>query len=127
MLSFIVSAAESGRTVLELLRAHLRISWSQARRLVKEQSVVVAGAVCFDPGRRVKRGQRLEVRSASGRTDFQSVLRQPSNADQPVIRFADAHVVVVDKPAGLTTMRHPGEAAEFGARGRKYLPATLAD
>src|SRR5262249_39038041 len=24
-------------------------------------------------------------------------------------------------------MRHPYEAAEFGARGRRYLPATLAD
>ena len=39
------------------------------------------------------------------------------NSVHPVIRFADAQVVVVDKPAGLTTMRHPGEAAEFGARG----------
>jgi 23S rRNA pseudouridine1911/1915/1917 synthase len=45
----------------------------------------------------------------------------------PVVRFADAHVVVVDKPAGLTTMRHPDEAAEFGARARRFLPATLAD
>jgi 23S rRNA pseudouridine1911/1915/1917 synthase len=48
-------------------------------------------------------------------------------ANQPIVRFADAHVVVVDKPPGLTTMRHPYETAEFGARGRRYLPATLAD
>jgi 23S rRNA pseudouridine1911/1915/1917 synthase len=33
----------------------------------------------------------------------------------------------VDKPPGLTTMRHAEEAAEFGARARRYLPATLAD
>jgi 23S rRNA pseudouridine1911/1915/1917 synthase len=45
----------------------------------------------------------------------------------PVVRYADAHVVVVDKPAGLTTMRHPGEAAGFGRRARRYLPPTLAD
>jgi 23S rRNA pseudouridine1911/1915/1917 synthase len=45
----------------------------------------------------------------------------------PLIRYADAQVVVVEKPAGLTTMRHPEEAAEFGAHGRHYLPATLAD
>jgi 23S rRNA pseudouridine1911/1915/1917 synthase len=44
-----------------------------------------------------------------------------------VLRFADAHIVVVEKPAGLTTMRHPEEAAEFGARGRRFLPPTLAD
>ena len=48
-------------------------------------------------------------------------------ANKPIIRFADAHVVVVEKPPGLTTMRHPHEAAEFGPRGRRYLPATLAD
>jgi 23S rRNA pseudouridine1911/1915/1917 synthase len=48
-------------------------------------------------------------------------------ANQPVIRFADAHIVVVEKPAGLTTMRHPEEAAEFGTRGRRYLPSTLTD
>jgi 23S rRNA pseudouridine1911/1915/1917 synthase len=35
--------------------------------------------------------------------------------------------VVVEKPAGLTTMRHPEEAAEFGARAQRYLPPTLAD
>jgi 23S rRNA pseudouridine1911/1915/1917 synthase len=45
----------------------------------------------------------------------------------PRIRFADAHVVVVDKSAGLTTMRHPQEVAEFGRRARRYLPPTLAD
>jgi 23S rRNA pseudouridine1911/1915/1917 synthase len=45
----------------------------------------------------------------------------------PVIRYVDAHVVVVDKPPGLTTMRHAEEAAEFGARGRRFLPPTLAD
>jgi 23S rRNA pseudouridine1911/1915/1917 synthase len=44
-----------------------------------------------------------------------------------LVRFVDAHVVVVEKPAGLTTMRHPGEAAEFGARAQRYLPRTLMD
>ncbi len=46
---------------------------------------------------------------------------------KPIMRFADAHIVVVEKPAGLTTMRHPQEAAEFGPRGRRFLPPTLAD
>jgi 23S rRNA pseudouridine1911/1915/1917 synthase len=39
----------------------------------------------------------------------------------------DADVIVVDKPPGLTTMRHPNEAAEFGMRAQRYLPPTLAD
>jgi len=46
---------------------------------------------------------------------------------QPIIRYADKHLVVVDKPAGLTTMRHAEEAAEFGPRGKRFLPPTLAD
>jgi 23S rRNA pseudouridine1911/1915/1917 synthase len=36
-------------------------------------------------------------------------------------------LVVANKPAGLTTMRHKEEAAEFGERGKKFLPKTLAD
>jgi 23S rRNA pseudouridine1911/1915/1917 synthase len=42
------------------------------------------------------------------------------------IVYCDEHLVIVNKPAGLTTMRHPEEAAEFG-RGQRYLPLTLAD
>jgi 23S rRNA pseudouridine1911/1915/1917 synthase len=44
-----------------------------------------------------------------------------------VIRYLDEHIVVVDKPAGLTTMRHAEDVAEFGSRARRYLPSTLAD
>ena len=43
------------------------------------------------------------------------------------IIFVDEHIVVVDKPAGLTTVRHAHEAAEFGARAHRFLPATLVD
>ncbi|CAN5371232.1 hypothetical protein BH10PLA2_BH10PLA2_27370 [soil metagenome] len=43
------------------------------------------------------------------------------------ICFADESIVVVDKPPDLTTMRHAEEAAEFGKRGRRFLPTTLAD
>ena len=55
----------------------------------------------------------------------QPVAKRQTN--KPVIRFRDAHIVVVEKPPGQTTMRHAHEAAEFGARGRRFLPATLAD
>ena len=48
---------------------------------------------------------------------------------EPLIRiyYADDSIVVVDKPPDLTTMRHAEEAAEFGSRGRRFLPTTLAD
>jgi 23S rRNA pseudouridine1911/1915/1917 synthase len=53
--------------------------------------------------------------------------RKDRSQPSPLIRFADDSVVVVDKPAGLTTMRHAEEAAEFGARARRFLPPTLMD
>jgi len=58
-----------------------------------------------------------------GRTPSSSTSKLP----RPVIRFVDSHIVVVEKPAGLTTMRHAHEAAEFGARAQRFLPKTLAD
>jgi 23S rRNA pseudouridine1911/1915/1917 synthase len=41
--------------------------------------------------------------------------------------YADDQVAVVNKPAGLTTMRHDYEAAEFGRRAQRFLPRTLED
>jgi 23S rRNA pseudouridine1911/1915/1917 synthase len=41
-----------------------------------------------------------------------------------VVRYCDEHIVVVEKPAGLTTVRH---ADEVDARSRKFLPPTLVD
>src|SRR5262249_11850752 len=66
----------------------------------------------------VKPARRPGTRRHSGRTGARP---------RAVIRFADAHLVVVEKPPGLTTMRHREEAAEFGERGKRFLPATLAD
>jgi 23S rRNA pseudouridine1911/1915/1917 synthase len=68
-------------------------------------------------------------RKKPGSTNRSTPSRQtrPSPASGIKVVFADRHVVVVAKPAGLTTMRHPEETAEFGARARRFLPPTLAD
>ncbi len=44
-----------------------------------------------------------------------------------VLVYSDDSLVVVNKPAGLTTMRHSQEAEEFGERGKRFLPKTLVD
>ena len=54
-----------------------------------------------------------------------STLHAPRSSE-PEIVYSDDSVVVVNKPAGLTTMRHAEEAAEFG-KGKRFLPKTLAD
>jgi 23S rRNA pseudouridine1911/1915/1917 synthase len=55
--------------------------------------------------------------------------KKPEAGKEPrsAIWYADSEVVVVEKPAGLTTMRHADEEAEFGRRARRFLPPTLAD
>jgi 23S rRNA pseudouridine1911/1915/1917 synthase len=39
----------------------------------------------------------------------------------------DKDVLVVEKPAGLTTVRHASERAEFGDRAQRFLPTTLLE
>jgi len=43
------------------------------------------------------------------------------------VRYLDDHIVVTDKPAGLTTVRHRSEVEEMGNRAKKFLPPTLVD
>jgi 23S rRNA pseudouridine1911/1915/1917 synthase len=146
--NFIVSRAEAGRTVAEYLRARLGLQPGDVRRMVGAGLVQLGKSPCLDSNLRLRRGQRLAIRPPQrGQSKGKQAkpLRQPDESKRrpdrdvprstlpaprgprPIIRFADAHVVVVDKPAGLTTMRHAEEAAEFGQRGRRFLPPTLAD
>jgi 23S rRNA pseudouridine1911/1915/1917 synthase len=97
----------------------------------------LGAVVCRNPMAQVRRGQRVTVkgptRSASSRSGGEvkpsrrNDRRKAAAGPRLTIRFMDADVIVVDKPPGVTTMRHPKEAAEFGARAQRYLPATLAD
>src|SRR5437868_10471994 len=106
--TFVVAPAESGRPLAQALRERLALSWSAARRLVRERRVRVAGRPCLDPARRLTPGQRVEVEQPAPAT-----LASPAAPPRPAgiaVCFQDAQVGVVDKPAGLTTMRHPDEA-----------------
>jgi 23S rRNA pseudouridine1911/1915/1917 synthase len=120
MAHFIVNAAEAGTPVLQVVRARQKLSWSQAKRLFAQRLVRIAGVPCPDPTRRLRRGQHVDIQEPK------PVERAaPSIAIE--VRYIDDHIIVVEKPSGLTTMRHPEEAREFGARARKFLPPTLAD
>src|SRR5437870_9700339 len=126
--AFVVSRAESGQTVAAVLRARLALSWSAVRRLIDAGWVRVGHSVCRDAGRRLKPGQQLFVQLPADRAKpvgephrAKSNVHEPKNQGfVPVIRYTDAQVVVVEKPAGLTTMRHAYEAAEFTSRPRRY-------
>jgi 23S rRNA pseudouridine1911/1915/1917 synthase len=137
---FIVGGSEAGLPVGACLSSRLSLPRAVVRRLLRDGHVRVNGAPCDDPHRRLQRGQRVQVRlpksskSPSGggkppetrHTRGASALRSMTGPG-PTIRYADKHIVVVDKPAGLTTMRHAEEIAEFGKRAKRFLPPTLAD
>lgn len=133
---FVVARPESGRTLAAVLRARLGLSWSRARQLVEHRQVRVNGQTCPDAARRLKSGQRVEIvepkrgHANPAKGPKRSATHLTIERDMPSgigVRHADDAVVVVDKPAGLTTMRHADEAAEFGPRGKRFLPKTLVD
>ena len=108
----------AGVTVAALLRKHHPDrSWSAVRKLVAGRRVRVNGDQCLDPARRLKAGDTVEVLD-------QPLPKLPAREDI-VIRHLDRHVVVVEKPAGIPTVRHPAER-EWPAQ-RKALVPTLDD
>jgi 23S rRNA pseudouridine1911/1915/1917 synthase len=130
---FIVGRNESGRPVDACLCERLSLPRRDVRRLLRERQVRVNGAPCVDPHRRLQRGQRVQVRlpASPQKKDKPAPHHRsptsPPHGPRPIVRYADEHLVVVEKPAGLTTMRHAEDVAEFGERARRFLPPTLAD
>jgi 23S rRNA pseudouridine1911/1915/1917 synthase len=113
-----ITQAQTGFTLAKLLRSHLAgKSWSEVRRLVETRHVRIDGELCLDAARRLKEGQAVEVLEQS--------LAKPRQQEAVVIRHLDAHVVVVEKPAGVCTVRHPSER-HWPAR-RKALSPALED
>jgi 23S rRNA pseudouridine1911/1915/1917 synthase len=101
-----------------VLRARLPgQSWSAVRALVAARRVKVLGELCLDPARRLKEGDAVEL-----------LARPEPRPRQPAmiaLRHLDEHLVVVEKPAGISTVRHPSERA-WNA-DRKALSPTLED
>lgn len=113
-----VAETQAGQTVAALLRALLPgHSWNEVRRLVAVRRVRLNEELLLDPARRVKVGDRLEL--------LAKPLPPPRHEAELVLRHIDAHVVVVEKPSGVSTVRHPTER-EWTAE-RRALSPTLED
>ncbi len=111
---FHVLPKQENQTIAAALRQWLPgQSWGQIRKLMKGRQVMVSGNLCVDAGRRLK----LQ--------DVIKILPQPSapppKADDIGIRYLDEHVVVVEKPPGLTSNRHKDEL-QWPAKRRQLQP-----
>lgn len=119
---FEVAANETGHTLAKVLRSRLhefQLSWNQVRDLITNRRVKVGDALSTDPARRLKEGERVEL--------LTKAVHRPKSATTEglVIRHLDEHVVVVEKPSGVNTVRHPSEL-EWPDKHRELDP-TLQD
>jgi len=119
---FTVIVPEAGHTLAKVLRSRLHESlpsWNDVRSMITGRRVKVGDALCTDPSRRLKEGEIVELLS-------NSVYRpKTATAEGLVVRHLDDHVIVVEKPAGVNSVRHPSEL-EWPDKHRQLDP-TLQD
>jgi 23S rRNA pseudouridine1911/1915/1917 synthase len=116
--TFPVLPEQAGTTLAAFLRPHLPgRSWSEVRRLIATRRVRIGGELYLDPARRLREGEAVEL--------LDRPLPPPHQQEAIAIRHLDEHVVVVEKPSGVATVRHPTERT-WSAR-RKALSPTLED
>lgn len=143
-IQFLVERFESGQTVSELLRKRYKLTWTRAKRLVEGGHIRVAGQTTRAPEQRVKSGNRfwiaagvLEIKQAPGQETKAKITAAKKAAPKPKKKieapppgieliYSDDAVVVVNKPAGLTTSRSKEDREEFGP-GQRFLPKTLEE
>jgi 23S rRNA pseudouridine1911/1915/1917 synthase len=94
----------AGKTVAAVVRDRAGEPWSVVKRWVETGKVSLDGATVTAIDHRVRGGQRVEVRLSAPRP------RDPTREAELV--FDDAHVVVIDKPAGISSV--PYEDREAG-------------
>ena len=116
------TADADGATVTALVKARTGAAWSQVKRWVERGKVFVDGAPVTSEAARVRAGQRVEVRLAAP--------RPRDDTREGTLVYDDAHVVVIDKPAGVNSVpyeeRETGTAMDLirGAWRRMGKPAT---
>jgi len=113
---------EPNVTVAAFVKAHADVPWTVAKKHVASGKVFVDGAVVTAIDHRLLAGQTVELRMAAPRP------RDPER--EGVLVYDDAHVVVIDKPAGINSVpyeeRETGTAMDLvrGAWRRMGKPAT---
>ncbi len=110
--TFTVTSEQASQTLAALLRQWLPgQSWSQVRQLVAGRRVKLNGELWLDDARRLKTGDAVELLARPQ--------RETELSDQLVLRHVDEHVVVVEKPSGIATVRHPAERDWLEPRRRR--------
>jgi 23S rRNA pseudouridine1911/1915/1917 synthase len=115
---FHVSPLVAGRTVAAALREWLPgRSWSDLRALLRSRRIQLNGNLCMDEGRRLAENDVVKVLAHSA--------PKPPDEHDVRLQYLDQHVVVVEKPAGITSTRHAEE--QTWSKRRRQLRPTLEE
>jgi 23S rRNA pseudouridine1911/1915/1917 synthase len=112
----------AGETVTAFVKAKTGEPWSQVKRWCERGKIFVDGAAVTDEAARLKAGQQVEVKLGAP--------RPRDETKEGTLVFDDAHVVVIDKPSGVSSVpyeeRETGTAMDLirGAWRRIGMPAT---
>lgn len=99
-------------------------SWGHVQQYIQQRHVQVNGNLCLDQARRVSDKDVVKL--------WQQPLPKPIAADQLRIPYLDEHIVVVEKPAGITSVWHreerlmPARRRQLQPTLEELLPAALA-
>lgn len=109
-----LNPSHRGQTVLTALRSLLpESSWGQVRRQVESRHLQINGNLCCDPARKLQGNEVLKW--------WREALPKPVEPKDLKIPYLDSHLLVVEKPAGITSVRH-FEERDLPARRRQLQP-----
>jgi 23S rRNA pseudouridine1911/1915/1917 synthase len=103
-----------GQTVAAAIKKlQTEASWGQVKRWIAKRHIEVNGNLCIDEARRVQAGDVIKV--------YPKPLSKPVETDDIRLAYIDEHCVVVEKPAGVTSVRH-AEERTLSTRRRQLQP-----
>jgi 23S rRNA pseudouridine1911/1915/1917 synthase len=105
---FVVPEDLAGKPLDGAVRALAGVAWSAARSMIETGKVKVAGATATSERRRVLAGEVIEIDPNAPKPRTARL----KSLGEDLIAYADAAVVVVRKPAGISTVPYEGEGAD---------------
>lgn len=109
-----LDSSNEGQTLSAALKQQdAEYTWGQVKKWIGSRFVLVNGNLCLDEARRVQP------------TDVIKLLAQPHAKPVEVsdirVAYHDEHLLIVEKPAGITSVRHVAEKS-LSARRRQLQP-----
>ena len=109
-----IGPAQNGLALAAALKAVVKdCSWGQAKKWLLNRHVQVNGNLCLDAARRVKEKDVVKV--------WHQPLAKPIESSDLRLAYWDEYLLVVEKPAGVTSVRH-FEERKISTKRRQLQP-----